>query len=62
MVGIRAGNVATEDIVFLLDGLGIRHGVDSGKLAEASGFILSKLEKETNSRAAKATAARGGSS
>jgi hydroxymethylglutaryl-CoA lyase len=31
-----AGNVATEDVVFLLDGLGIAHGVDLERLRAAS--------------------------
>lgn len=52
------GNVATEDIVFLLDGLGIRHGVDIAKLSEAGRFILEKLGKDTSSRAGRAMEAR----
>jgi hydroxymethylglutaryl-CoA lyase len=34
-----AGNLATEDLVFLLDGLGIGHGVDLARLREASALI-----------------------
>jgi hypothetical protein len=37
--------------------MGISHGVDREKLAEASSFILGALGKETHSRAGKATAA-----
>ena len=33
------GNVATEDLVYMLSGLGIRTGVDLGRLLEASAFI-----------------------
>src|SRR5918999_6392244 len=33
------GNVATEDLVYMLDGLGIRTGVSLDALLEASGFI-----------------------
>ena len=51
------GNVATEDCLYLLDGLGIEHGVDKQKLAEASRYILGALGKETSSRAGKAAAA-----
>ena len=53
-----AGNVATEDVVFLLDGLGIKHGIDTQKLSEASRYILGELGKETNSRSGKAIEAQ----
>jgi hydroxymethylglutaryl-CoA lyase len=35
-----AGNLATEDLLYLLDGLGIEHGVDLGKVMTASRFIV----------------------
>jgi hydroxymethylglutaryl-CoA lyase len=35
-----AGNVATEDLVYLLDGLGIAHGIDLERVLEASRFIV----------------------
>jgi isopropylmalate/homocitrate/citramalate synthase len=35
-----AGNLATEDLVYLLDGLGIQHGVNLDKLLEASRYIV----------------------
>lgn len=35
-----AGNLATEDLVYLLDGLGIQHGVNLNKLLEASRYIV----------------------
>jgi isopropylmalate/homocitrate/citramalate synthase len=35
-----AGNLATEDLIYLLDGLGIRHGVDLDKVLEASRYIV----------------------
>jgi hydroxymethylglutaryl-CoA lyase len=35
-----AGNVATEDLVYLLDGMAIRHGVDLDKVLDASRFIV----------------------
>jgi hydroxymethylglutaryl-CoA lyase len=38
-----AGNVATEDLVYLLDGLGIQHGVALDKVMEASRFIVAAV-------------------
>jgi isopropylmalate/homocitrate/citramalate synthase len=38
-----AGNVATEDLVYLLDGLGIAHGVDLERVLEASRFIVNAV-------------------
>lgn len=49
-----SGNVATEDVVYLLDGLGITHGVEMPKLLEASRYISEQLARPTQSRAAKA--------
>jgi hydroxymethylglutaryl-CoA lyase len=40
-----SGNVATEDVVYLLDGLGIETGVDRSALIEASRFIFEVLGK-----------------
>jgi len=37
------GNLATEDLVYFLDGLGIRHGVDLDALMAASSFIAGSL-------------------
>eukprot|EP00887_Chlorella_sp_A99_P005582 scaffold1.g5582.t1 len=54
------GNVATEDVVYLLDGFGIRHGVDMGRLLDASDFICSFLGHRNNSRAAEALLATRG--
>lgn len=48
------GNVATEDVVYLLNGLGIEHGVDMPLLLEASRYISEQLQRDTQSRAAKA--------
>lgn len=48
------GNVATEDVVYLLDGLGIEHGVDFPRLLEASRYISEQLQRDTQSRAARA--------
>jgi hydroxymethylglutaryl-CoA lyase len=53
-----SGNVATEDVVYLLQGLGIESGVDLEKLAAAGAFICSALGREPASRVARALAAR----
>jgi hydroxymethylglutaryl-CoA lyase len=39
-----SGNMATEDLVYLLDGLGIDHGVDLDKLVAASSSIAAYLD------------------
>jgi len=48
------GNVATEDVVYMLDGMGIETGVDMDKLLEAGRFISDFLGREPVSRAATA--------
>jgi hydroxymethylglutaryl-CoA lyase len=35
-----AGNVATEDLLYLLDGLGVQHGISLDKVLDASRFIV----------------------
>ncbi|MGZ5140680.1 MAG: hydroxymethylglutaryl-CoA lyase, partial [Burkholderiales bacterium] len=52
------GNVATEDVLYMLNGLGIETGVDMAKLIAAGDFICRVLGRPTHSRAAKALAAR----
>lgn len=53
-----SGNVATEDVLYLLKGMGLKTGVDMDKLIEAGNFILDVLGKETGSKAAKALRAQ----
>jgi hydroxymethylglutaryl-CoA lyase len=48
------GNVATEDVVYLLHGLGIETGIDLDKLVDAGQFISEHLGRKPNSRAATA--------
>jgi hydroxymethylglutaryl-CoA lyase len=48
------GNVATEDIVFMLDGMGIATGIDLDALVQAGGFISDVLGRPPVSRAGKA--------
>lgn len=52
------GNVATEDLVYMLHGLGIETGIDLGLLADAGAFICGALGRETGSKAARALAAK----
>ena len=52
------GNVATEDVLYLLDGLNIETGVDMTKLIAAGDYICGMLGRPTSSRAAKAIATR----
>ena len=52
------GNVATEDVVFMLHGMGIETGIDLERLLDASAFISGFLERVPNSRAAKALLTR----
>lgn len=48
------GNVATEDVWYLCESLGLKTGIDLAKLADASSFILNKVHKETPSKFLKA--------
>lgn len=52
------GNVATEDVVYMLDGMGIETGVDPAALAEAGRAISRHLGREPASKVARAMAAR----
>ena len=51
------GNVATEDVVYMLDGLGIATGVDLAALMATGAWLSSQLGRETGSRVARATMA-----
>jgi hydroxymethylglutaryl-CoA lyase len=53
-----SGNVASEDVLYMLDGLGIKTGVDLGELAAAGRFIASALGRKPASKAAQALAAK----
>lgn len=50
------GNVATEDVVYLMNGLGIDTGVDIFKIMAAGEYICQQLNRETQSKVAKALA------
>jgi hydroxymethylglutaryl-CoA lyase len=45
------GNVATEDVVYMLNGLGYKTNTDLNKLVDIGNWISDKLGRETNSRA-----------
>lgn len=53
-----SGNVASEDVLYMLTGLGIRTGVDLGKLAAAGRLISAVLRRQPASKVARALAAK----
>jgi hydroxymethylglutaryl-CoA lyase len=48
------GNVATEDVVYMLHGMGLETGIDLNKLVDAGAFISTYLQRKPQSRAATA--------
>ncbi|WP_342317287.1 hydroxymethylglutaryl-CoA lyase [Lysobacter sp. FW306-1B-D06B] len=52
-----SGNVATEDVVYMLHGLGIETGIDLAKLADTGRWLATLLGRDTGSKVAKALAA-----
>jgi len=48
------GNVATEDVVYMLHGMGIDTGIDLDRLVDAGQYISDFLQRKPNSRAATA--------
>ena len=52
------GNVATEDVLYMLNGLGIDTGIDMNRLLDAAQFICTHLGRPTASRAGRALAAK----
>jgi len=55
-----SGNVASEDVVYMLHGLGIATGVDLNALLRAGQMICRQLGREPASKAARALAAKAG--
>ncbi|WZZ04670.1 hydroxymethylglutaryl-CoA lyase, mitochondrial isoform X2 [Brassica napus] len=53
-----SGNVATEDVVYMLNGLGVQTNVDLGKLIAAGDFISKHLGRPNGSKAAVALSRR----
>ena len=54
------GNVATEDVVFMLNGLGIETGIDIDKLVDAGAYISNALGRQPVARVARALLAKRG--
>ena len=54
------GNVATEDVVYLLHGLGADTGIDLDALVDVSSWISATLGRQPNSRVTRAMAAKRG--
>jgi hydroxymethylglutaryl-CoA lyase len=52
--GSATGNLATEDLVWMLDGLGIEHGVDLDVLVATSVWMASQLGRPSPSRVVRA--------
>ena len=53
-----SGNVATEDVVYLLEGLGIETGIDLDKVVDTGIWISSILKRAPGSKAGRAIAAK----
>jgi hydroxymethylglutaryl-CoA lyase len=53
-----SGNVATEDVVYMLNGLGVSTGVDLDRLVDIGEWICAILKKEPTSKAGRALAAK----
>ncbi len=53
-----SGNVATEDVVYMLNGLGIEHGIDLEPLVAAGNFICKALSRTSGSKVTQAMLAR----
>src|SRR5688500_3576545 len=52
-----SGNVASEDVVYMLHGLGVDTGVDLANLAETGRWLARVLGRETGSKVGRALAA-----
>ena len=52
-----SGNVASEDVVYMLHGLGIRTGIDLPLLAQTGHWLAGLLGRDTGSKAGKALGA-----
>ena len=48
------GNVATEDVVYMLNGMGIETGIDLDQLIDAGAYISDYLGRPSGSRVARA--------
>ncbi|GAA6153749.1 hydroxymethylglutaryl-CoA lyase [Pseudoteredinibacter isoporae] len=53
-----SGNVASEDVVYMLNGLGIETGIDLNALIHAGDFICTAINRDNGSKTAKALLAK----
>jgi len=53
-----SGNVATEDVVYMLNGMNIETGVDLNKLIDVGNFICNKLSRDNQSKVGRLGAAK----
>jgi hydroxymethylglutaryl-CoA lyase len=53
-----SGNVATEDVLYMLDGLGIETGIDLGKLVDTGAFISEAIGRASNAKVTRAMAGK----
>lgn len=53
-----SGNVATEDLVWLLDGMGLKTGIDLDALVDVAAWISAQLGRQPASRVARAVLAK----
>ncbi len=53
-----SGNVATEDVAYLMDGLGIATGIDLDRLVDAGAWICERLGRAPSSKVARAMLAK----
>ena len=51
-----SGNVATEDVVYMLEGMGVRTGIDLERLIATGRWISAQLGRDTQSRVGRAAA------
>ncbi|MEK9722437.1 MAG: hydroxymethylglutaryl-CoA lyase [Rhodospirillaceae bacterium] len=53
-----SGNVATEDVLYMLDGIGIETGIDLGRLVETGAFISKAIGRPSNAKVTRAMAGK----
>ncbi|NNG36039.1 hydroxymethylglutaryl-CoA lyase [Nakamurella sp. DB0629] len=58
--GSATGNLATEDLVWMLDGLGIEHGIDLSRLVQTSSWMADHLGRPSPSAVVRALAGSAG--
>ena len=54
-----SGNVATEDVVYMLNGMGIETGIDLDALVATGHWICDQLERDNQSRVGRALSGKG---